>query len=160
MTTYNAPACNCQLKHMQPNVCTNKEFSGSSTRFNPYFGWCYRLYILYQPKQRLNVIGLRDYRIWQNIHGVKLLWFFTHHKSFPVNYGLVDWQYKSPTMLQQKFYDKQSFHTQNTNFPTDVFPYTVFIRIKVGFKILYLSLLKSGSNTRRGLKYMLGSAAE
>ena len=27
-----------------------KAFSNTSTRFNPYFGWCYHLYILYQPK--------------------------------------------------------------------------------------------------------------
>ena len=30
--------------NMQPNACTNKAFSSTSTRFNPYFGWCYCFY--------------------------------------------------------------------------------------------------------------------
>ena len=41
-------------------------------------------------------------------------WFFTlNYKSFPVNYGLVDWQYMSTKMLLQMFFCKQSFFTQN-----------------------------------------------
>ena len=36
--------------NMQPNACTNKAFSRTSTRFNPYFAWCYCLYILYRIK--------------------------------------------------------------------------------------------------------------
>ena len=28
---------------MQSNACTNKTFSSTSTRFNPYFGW-YKIY--------------------------------------------------------------------------------------------------------------------
>ena len=28
---------------MYPNACTNKAFSSTSTRFNPYFGW-YKIY--------------------------------------------------------------------------------------------------------------------
>ena len=30
--------------------------------------------------------------------------FSLNYESFPVNHGLVDWQYKSTKMLQQKFY--------------------------------------------------------
>ena len=47
------------------------------------------------------------YCIWQNFRGGKLLWFSQfslNYESFPVNHGLVDWQYKSTKMLQQKFY--------------------------------------------------------
>ena len=35
----------CSKMHVQI-----KAFSSTSTRFNPYFGWCYHLYILYRPK--------------------------------------------------------------------------------------------------------------
>ena len=31
--------------NMEPNTCTIKAFSSTSIRFNPYFGWCYLLYI-------------------------------------------------------------------------------------------------------------------
>ena len=57
ITNYNAPACNRQLKHMQPNVCTNKAFSSTSTIF-PCYMLCLVLsliYILYQPKQGLKL---------------------------------------------------------------------------------------------------------
>ena len=43
VTIIHAPACNCQLKHMQPNECTNKTFSSVSTSFILYIGWCYCL---------------------------------------------------------------------------------------------------------------------
>ena len=42
--------------NMQPNACTNKAFSSTSTKFNPYLGWSYHLYILYQSKQELNLV--------------------------------------------------------------------------------------------------------
>ena len=63
----------------------------------------------------------------------KLQWFqqfSLKRESFPANYGLVDQQYKSTemlVMLQQTFYRKQLFSTQNMKaFPTDAFPYMVF----------------------------------
>ena len=53
------------------------------------------------------------YCIRQNVRGVKLSWFSLNHESFPTNYGLVNWQYKSTSMLPQKFYSKHSFSTLN-----------------------------------------------
>ena len=45
---------------MQPMECTNKVLSSTSTRFNPYFGWCYHLYVLYQPKYGLNLVDVLE----------------------------------------------------------------------------------------------------
>ena len=41
-------------------VHTNNAFSSTSTRFNPFFGWWYRLYILYQPKEGLNLVNVLE----------------------------------------------------------------------------------------------------
>ena len=50
------------MKHILFNTCTNKAFSSTSTRFNPYVGWCYRLaiatYILYVPGK----VGFKSFR--------------------------------------------------------------------------------------------------
>ena len=57
-----------------------------------------------------------------------VLLFFIQPQMFSVNHGLVDQQYKSTEMLQQKFYCEQLFSTQNVEvFPADFFPYTVCI---------------------------------
>ena len=51
---------NCQLKHMQPNACTNKAFSNISTRFDPYLGW-YKIYEQqHHPKQELNLVDVLE----------------------------------------------------------------------------------------------------
>ena len=44
-------------------------------------------------------------------------------KCFPANHDLVNQQYKSTEMLQQKFYCEQLFSTENTKvFPCGCFP--------------------------------------
>ena len=51
----------------------------------------------------------------------KVLWFSFNCKSFPTNYGLVDWLYKSTSTQLRKFYSK-SFSTQNVKlFPLECF---------------------------------------
>ena len=49
-------------------------------------------------------MGKTEYLIWENFNS--FYGFSLDHKSFPVNYGLVDQQYKPTELLQQKFYRK------------------------------------------------------
>ena len=51
-TIMHQPVTVSSSMHMQPNIYTNEAFSSTSTRFNPYFGWCCRLYILYTSQSR------------------------------------------------------------------------------------------------------------
>ena len=50
LCNYNSPASMeltlSSSMHMQPNTLTHEAFSSISTKFNPYFGWCCRLYVI------------------------------------------------------------------------------------------------------------------
>lgn len=49
--------------------------------------------------------------------------FSFNHETFPMNYGLIDWWYKSTSMLPWMFSSKWPFSTLNT--PSNVWLYTV-----------------------------------
>ena len=63
------------------------------------------------------------YHIRENVHGANFHGFSLDCKYFPANHGFVDQQYKSTETLQQKFYRKQLFSTQNAK----VFPHRRFL---------------------------------
>ena len=52
------------------HVRTNKAFSGTSTKFNPYFGWYFHLYILYQSKQGLILVDVLDNALFVHAFGL------------------------------------------------------------------------------------------
>ena len=60
--------------------------------------------------ETFGVLYPRLYRIRQNVHGGNFRGFSLNCKSFPVNHGLFDRQYKSTKL---KLYRKRLFPTQN-----------------------------------------------
>ena len=55
--------------HMQLNTCTNKAFSSTSTRFNPYFGWYKTYKRKHQPKYGLNLVDVLENASFVHVFG-------------------------------------------------------------------------------------------
>ena len=53
--------------HMQPNTCKNEAFSSTSTRFNPYFGWCCCLYVY--TSQSINLVDVLENASFVHVFG-------------------------------------------------------------------------------------------
>ena len=60
--------------------------------------------------------------IWENVCGGSFRSFSLDHESSPANYGLINQQYKSIELLQQKFYRQWLLFTQNVSSPHRCFP--------------------------------------
>ena len=62
--------------------------------------------------------------------------FSLNRECFPTNYGLVDWQCKSTSMLLQKFSNEWKFCTLTVK----VLPYTVVLFLQLYFNVNYVAI--------------------